>query len=66
MLTGIAQMRTGYDATRATGLNTLTHPELLTVLGELEVLKRQLPVLEHAALARLDREASRPIWVPSH
>ena len=58
MFTGVAQMRTGYDATRAAGLDTLTHPELLTVLGELEVLKRQLPVLEHAALARLDREAS--------
>ena len=58
MFDGIAQMRAGYDAARAAGLDTLTHPELLTVLGEVEVLRRQLPVLEHAALARLDREAT--------
>ena len=58
MFDGIAQMRTGYDAARSAGLDTLTHPELLTVLGEFEALRRQLPVLEHAALARLDREAA--------
>ena len=55
---GIAQMRAGYDAARAAGLDTLTHPELLTLLGEMEVLRRQLPVLEHAAIARLNREAT--------
>ena len=58
VLDGIAQMRAGYDAACAAGLDTLTHPELLTVLGDLEVLRRQLPVLEHAAISRLDREAT--------
>ena len=58
MLDGIAQMRAGYDAACAAGLDTLTHPELLTVLGEMEVLRRRLPVLEHAVIARLEREAS--------
>ena len=54
----VAKMRALYTRMSERGVATLTHPELLTVLGDLEVLRRQLPVLEHAAIARLDREAS--------
>ena len=54
----VAEMRALFTRMSERGVATLTHPELLTLLGDLEVLRRQLPVLEHAAIARLDREAT--------
>ena len=54
----IAAMRAAYAEVCACSVDTLTHPELLAALGELEVLARQLPVQSHRILARLQREAS--------
>jgi hypothetical protein len=54
----VAEMRAAYDKVRTCSLDTLTHPELLDALGELEFLNRQLPAQSHRILARLDREAS--------
>ena len=57
-LAALAAMRTAYDELAGLGLDTLTHPELLAVLGELETLCRQLPTQSHRILARLTAEAS--------
>ena len=57
-LAALAAMRTAYDELAGLGLDTLTHPELLAVLGELETLCRQLPTQSHRILARLSAEAS--------
>ncbi len=57
-LAAIATMRAAYDELAGLGLDTLTHPELLAVLGELETLCRQLPTQSHRILARLTAEAS--------
>jgi len=54
----IAAMRAGYDELAALDLNTLTHPEILCALGELESLTRRLPSLSHRLLSRLQREAA--------
>jgi Domain of unknown function (DUF222) len=54
----IAAMRAAYDAVADLPVDTLTHPEILSVLQELETLNRQLPTQSHRLLARLQREAS--------
>ena len=48
----------GCDELAALDLNTLTHPEILCALGQLESLTRRLPSLSHRLLARLQREAA--------
>jgi hypothetical protein len=58
LLEAIAQMRAAYDTVAACTADSLTHPELLTALSELETLTRQLPTQSHRLLARLQREAS--------
>jgi hypothetical protein len=57
-LAAIAVMRSAYDELAALDLNTLTHPEILGALGQLEALTRRLPCQSHRLLARLQREAS--------
>jgi hypothetical protein len=54
----VAAVRAAYDELAALQVDTLTHRELLDVLGELEVLTWQLPAQSHRILARLTAEAS--------
>ncbi len=58
MLDAVADMRAAHQKLLAHGLDRLTHPELLTLLSELETLTRQLPTIGHQVLARLDRDAT--------
>jgi hypothetical protein len=58
LLEAIAEMRAAYDKVAAHGVDTVTHPELLSALGELETLARQRPTQSHRIIARLQREAS--------
>lgn len=51
-------MRAAHDALAVLPLDTLSHRELLAVLGELEVVNRQLPTQSHRILARLVAEAA--------
>ena len=57
-LAAIATMRAAYDELAGLELDTLTHPELLSVLGDLETLTRRLPTQSHRILTRLAAEAS--------
>jgi hypothetical protein len=56
-LEGIDEITAGY-AKVAASLDTLTHPELLTMLNALEAVDRRHPTLTHRILARLQREAT--------
>jgi hypothetical protein len=58
VLDGIAAMRAAYTDLSVHNIDTLTHPELLQALGELEALTRQLPTISHRILGRLEREAT--------
>jgi hypothetical protein len=55
---GIARVRAAYDELASLPLDALTHRELVDMLGELEILTRQLPAQSHRILARLIAEAS--------
>ncbi len=57
-LSAIAAMRGAYHELAALDLNTLTHPEIVGALGQLEALTRRLPSQSNRLLARLQREAS--------
>ena len=48
----------GYQEFCTARIDTLTHPEILTLLTQLESLTRRLPSVSHRLLARLQREAS--------
>jgi len=48
-LAALATMRAAYDELAGLGLDTLTHPELLAVLGELDGLPRHDHRLDHPA-----------------
>ncbi|MDT5175093.1 MAG: hypothetical protein QOG37_2344, partial [Mycobacterium sp.] len=54
----VAEIRAAYDQLAELPVDSLTPPELLDVLGELEALTRRLPAQSHRMLARLQREAS--------
>ncbi|BBY61526.1 HNH endonuclease signature motif containing protein [Mycolicibacterium sarraceniae] len=54
----VAAVRAAHDELAALPVDTLSHRELLDVLGELEILSRQLPAQSHRILARLTAEAS--------
>jgi hypothetical protein len=58
VLEGVVAVRAAYAELSAQNVDTLTHPELLAALGEVEALTRQLPTLSHRILARLEREAT--------
>jgi hypothetical protein len=58
LLEAIAEMRAAYDRVAALGMDTLTHPELLSALDQWETLTRQLPIQSHRLIAGLQREAS--------
>ncbi|APE14195.1 HNH endonuclease signature motif containing protein [Mycolicibacterium pallens] len=54
----VEALRIAHDELAALSVESLSHRELLGVLGELEVLTRQLPAQSHRILARLAAEAS--------
>ncbi len=56
----VEALRIAHDELAALSVESLSHRELLGVLGELEVLTRQLPAQSHRILARLAAEASPP------
>ncbi|MDT5148296.1 MAG: hypothetical protein QOI01_29, partial [Mycobacterium sp.] len=58
LLEAIAEMRAAYDRVAALGIDTLTHPEMLSTLDPWETLTRQLPTQSHRIIAGLQREAS--------
>lgn len=58
VLDAVADMRAAHEKLRSHTLDRLTHPELLTLLSELESFSRQLPTTQHDVLARLQRDAS--------
>ena len=53
----VTALRAAYAEFAALELDTLTHRELLDVLGEVDALDRQLPSQSHRILARLAAEA---------
>ncbi|MCW2732853.1 MAG: hypothetical protein JWR13_3669, partial [Mycobacterium sp.] len=58
VLEAVAEIRAAYDQLADLPVDDLTPPELLSALGELETLARQLPTQSHRMLARLQHEAS--------
>jgi hypothetical protein len=58
VMAAIATMTAAIDAVVDLPTNTLTHPELVTVLGALETALWRIPAATHQILARLDTEAS--------
>jgi hypothetical protein len=55
---GLAMMVAGYRQFRAAGIDHLTHPDLVCLLGQWETLTRQMSAESHRVLVRLQREAS--------
>ena len=55
---GVEALRVALDELAALPVDTLSHRELLDILGDLEVLTRRLPAQSHRILARLTTEAS--------
>lgn len=56
--TAVHALHAAREALAALDIDTLTHPELLELLDELEHDTRRAPVLEHRALNRLAAEAN--------
>src|SRR5688500_9243920 len=54
----VAALRAAHDELAALSIDSLTAPELLGVLDELETLNCQLPTQSHRLLARLQAETT--------
>ncbi len=54
----VSALRSAFDTLAEADLDTLTHPELLDVLADLETLTWRTPTIGHRIIARLSAEAS--------
>lgn len=57
VIAAVGALHTAVDALAELSVDTLTHPELLAVLSELEIVNRTAPAIARPIIARLQREA---------